>query len=65
MSYVDQLARLLVHIVCKETMVVKNFIPRENSFGSEVASLKITIFFPFLTQNGPKFWPLKAKYGIP
>ena len=60
MFYVDQSAQL----VCLETMAVKNLVFGENCSGSEVDSLKIT-FFTFLTQTGPKFWPLRPKYGIP
>ena len=47
--YVDQLAHLLVCLVCLETMVVKNFVFRENWVGSKVAGLKTT-FLPFLIQ---------------
>ena len=44
-------------------MAVKNFVFRENFVGTEVAGMKL-VFFPFLTQLGPIFWPQKAKGTI-
>ena len=37
-------------------MALKNFSFRENWVGSEVVGMKIA-FLPFLTQQGPTFWP--------
>ena len=45
--YIDQSAHLLVFLVYWETIVVKNFVFRENWVGSKVASVKITFFVFF------------------
>ena len=52
---VDQLAHLLVCLVCLETMAVKNFVFRANWVGSMVADMKnfFVIFDPTWTHILP------------
>ena len=47
MFYVDQLANLLVFLVCQEVMVVKNFAFMENWVSSKVAGMKKNVFAIF------------------
>ena len=55
---VDQLAHLLVCLVCLETMAVKNFVFRANWVGSMVADIKN--FFVIFDRTWTHILPLKG-----